>query len=883
MRGGWPLIGRDEELAVVSGAIAEPAAAGILIAGSAGVGKTRLAREALAKAQRRGRRCHWLLATESARSVPLGVFAEFASGFGPDPLRRVQEIIDALVGSPSSTTSPTRPVVGIDDAHLLDEQSALVVHQLVHRRIATVVLTQRSGEQTPDAITSLWKDERLPRMDLQPLAAHEVSTLLTAVLDGEIETTSAERLWRYTHGNALYLRQLITDEIASRRLNKRAGVWVWDGQPDFSPRLLELIKANIGRHSEQVVEVLDIVALAEPVELAVLLHMASPGAVDEAQQHGLIRFDPAAQVAHLAHPMFGEARRAMAGPIGLRTLCGRLAHTIGEVCSPSLHQTVRRAVLALESDAGRDAALLHEAANAALALLDIPLAMRLGRAATESGAGRPAQFNYAVALATAARGAQAEKILGQLAASATEDAERVHIALARAANLTWVLGEPVTAERELDAAQQAAAGCGLAHAVNAVRASCHAARGQPSTAVELATEALASREVAGLPRMMGLWGLVYGLADLGCTERLSSAAHGHAFARGDARASHLRFRMGVAYVDGLCLAGHVQKARQVAAELRHDAHDVAGSRYISTLIVALAELAAGDLTAACKWLRESAALLSPELEDEPEGTFRLSEVWLSTALAMAGDAEAAEQALAGRPVAEAGGFRYWETDQALAAAWIDAARGLPSLAVRAALEAADQARALHRPTREVMCLQTATQFGDSSCADRLAELSVIVGGPRLIAVAAHSAALHAHDGTGLLEASRCYEAFGDRVAAADAAAQAAIVLREQGRRGAGLTATAVAQRLSGETGAHTYALRANRIDLPLTARQREIVTLAARGLSNRAIADRLVLSVRTVEGHLFQASQKTGVSTREELIAMVQGRSAENRPTDRLA
>lgn len=883
MRGGWPLIGRDEELAVVSGAIAEPGAPGIVIAGSAGVGKTRLAREAIANAQRRGRRCHWILATESARSVPLGVFAEFASDFGPDPLRRIQEVIDALVGSQSPTTSPMRTVVGIDDAHLLDEQSALVVHHLVHRRVATVILTQRSGEKTPDAITSLWKDERLPRMDLQPLAAHEVSTLLTAVLEGEVESTSAERLWRYTHGNALYLRQLITDEAASGRLNKRAGVWVWDGQPDFSPRLLELIKANIGRHREQVIEVLDIVALAEPVELPVLLHMASPSAVDEAEQHGLIRIDVATGVARLAHPMFGEARRTMAGPVRLRALCGRLAHTIGEVCSPSLHQTVRRAVLALESDASRDAALLHEAANAALALLDIPLAMRLGRAATESGAGRPAQFNYAVALATAARGMQAEKILGQLAASATENTERAQIALARAANLTWVLGEPVTAERELDAAEQAAASCGLADSFTALRASCHAARGRPSAAVELATDALDVPEVTGLPRMMGLWGLVYGLADLGCPERLSHAAYRHAFARGGSHASHLRFRMGVAYVDGLCLAGHIQEARQVAAEMRRGAQDVSGSRYISALIVGLAELAAGDLAAARKWLRESAALLSPGLEDEPERTFRLSGVWLATALAMAGDDQAAEQTLAHSPVMEAGGFRYWEADHALAAAWIDAAKDLETTAVRTALEAAGQARELHRPAREVMCLQTATQFGDTSCADRLTELTSLVGGPRVIAAAAHSAALRAHNGDGLLEVSRSYETFGDRVAAADAAAQAAVAFRGRGRRGASLTATAVAQRLAGETGAHTYALRANRIDLPLTARQREIVTLAARGLSNRAIADQLVLSVRTVEGHLFQASQKTGVSTREELIAIVQGRSTEDRPAHRLA
>jgi DNA-binding NarL/FixJ family response regulator len=43
---------------------------------------------------------------------------------------------------------------------------------------------------------------------------------------------------------------------------------------------------------------------------------------------------------------------------------------------------------------------------------------------------------------------------------------------------------------------------------------------------------------------------------------------------------------------------------------------------------------------------------------------------------------------------------------------------------------------------------------------------------------------------------------------------------------------------------------------PLTARQSEIISLAARGLSNKQIAEHLTLSVRTVEGHLWRARQR---------------------------
>jgi len=56
----------------------------------------------------------------------------------------------------------------------------------------------------------------------------------------------------------------------------------------------------------------------------------------------------------------------------------------------------------------------------------------------------------------------------------------------------------------------------------------------------------------------------------------------------------------------------------------------------------------------------------------------------------------------------------------------------------------------------------------------------------------------------------------------------------------------------------------------LTDREREILALLAEGLSNKAIAARLYLSVRTVEGHLASLYNRLGVHSRTEaaLIAL---------------
>jgi ATP/maltotriose-dependent transcriptional regulator MalT len=54
-------------------------------------------------------------------------------------------------------------------------------------------------------------------------------------------------------------------------------------------------------------------------------------------------------------------------------------------------------------------------------------------------------------------------------------------------------------------------------------------------------------------------------------------------------------------------------------------------------------------------------------------------------------------------------------------------------------------------------------------------------------------------------------------------------------------------------------------EVVLTKREAQLVGLARDGISNAEIADRLVVSVRTVESHLYRAMQKLGVSDRRDL------------------
>ncbi|MBW8709882.1 MAG: helix-turn-helix transcriptional regulator, partial [Mycobacterium sp.] len=210
----WPLIGRSEEMRTIVAAISDPGLAGILVSGPAGVGKSRIVREGLSSVASQGFEPRWAVGTMSARKLPLGAFAPWAGSAGTDRLQLVRGVIESVTSAPPGTTV----VLGVDDVHLLDELSTFVLHQIVQREAAKVVLTIRDGERVPTEIYEIWRGGQFDRLDLQPLSECEITELLSATLGGPVDPDAATRLWKLTRGNALYLRNSVEEELADGRI-----------------------------------------------------------------------------------------------------------------------------------------------------------------------------------------------------------------------------------------------------------------------------------------------------------------------------------------------------------------------------------------------------------------------------------------------------------------------------------------------------------------------------------------------------------------------------------------------------------------------------------------------------------------------------------------
>ncbi|MCU1378328.1 MAG: transcriptional regulator, LuxR family, partial [Acidimicrobiales bacterium] len=180
---------------------------GVVLAGAAGVGKTRLALECLGLAEGAGLATVRVTASRSAAGLPFGAVAPLlppvdqAGGSSAADrvvvLGRSAEALVALAGG-------RRLVVLVDDANLLDGGSATLIHQLASTNAAFLLVTLRAGERAPDPVVALWKDGLLERIELAELNAKALEELLAAVLGGHLDRAAAALLAARSQGNVLF-------------------------------------------------------------------------------------------------------------------------------------------------------------------------------------------------------------------------------------------------------------------------------------------------------------------------------------------------------------------------------------------------------------------------------------------------------------------------------------------------------------------------------------------------------------------------------------------------------------------------------------------------------------------------------------------------------
>ena len=308
-----PLRGRETELGRLLLASRGGAERGALVEGDAGSGKTRLVRAAASVWAGDGRSVVWTSASHSSQQFAFGALIGVASALDPSDFdraaKRVLKVLDQM----------DRPILVVDDAHLLDDASATLLHHLALRAepVALVIVLQRD-QGRPDAVDAVDKDHLLEVLELEPLSEENSRLLFEDLMAGPVTPASARHVYELSGGNPLVVHELVRAAREAGALTAWGGIWTWRSDIQLSGRRLNhLVAKRLAGIGVQVQQVLDLLALAGPLALDELIAVVGSESVAaaEASEAVVVESSQGQKAVRCVHPLYTEVLRASMGQV----------------------------------------------------------------------------------------------------------------------------------------------------------------------------------------------------------------------------------------------------------------------------------------------------------------------------------------------------------------------------------------------------------------------------------------------------------------------------------------------------------------------------------------------------------------------------------------
>jgi DNA-binding CsgD family transcriptional regulator len=861
-----PLVGRERIVARAE-RLLDDGSGGIVLVGEGGIGKSHIASEVLRLGAERGYATASTVGTQAAAGIPLGALSHLL----PDLASPGGNVLTAARNALAERAGDRPLMLSIDDAHLLDNHSAALVLQLAMSMPSFVVATIRVGEPVPDPVVALWKEGVAERVEVGPLDDGSIEAIAALVLDGPIERQVTRAVVARADGNPLVARELCLAGLESRAIQQHDGAWSLVGQLGPTARIAELVEARVAGLATIERRALDIVAQAEPLSLRFANELGSPDALIGLERRGLVvmREDGKRRELWLSHPFYADVVRATAGPLLAASIKSELATAMQATGMRRRVDLIRVATWQLEAGRG-DSELLLSAAQETYRARDMAGTARLAAGAWDIRPDAITGYLLGTAIGFMGRHGEADAILSAATELATNDEDYARLVLANSSVLSAGLGMPEAAIALLAAADEHVAGEDARITLRAQRAHLLAFHGDVDEALELVGPILSDGRgpavvVAAMAALIayslnGRYGAAIELAERVLPEHVRLWADGLVVIPPDLlqiQADGARVAMG-------------QLDTFVVPDSPHPSRTPTTNRPIAMLRAIHAALAAflrGKPRHAQAIIDQVGPLPSDPLASSAEALRALS-------AALTGRADVATRLLARAEEAMRRENRTSNPMMDHARIWTLVVAKQPHDARHVAVEAIGRALESHRWGAALDLAHDLARIGGPS--EAMAVLEQIgdrVDGPLASARRLHVDGLARGDADSLEMASAAFAGMGAELLAAEAAADAGRAARRHGeaRRSTRLLQRAATLAASTED-VQTPSLLMPAELTPLTAREREIASLAASGLTSDAIASRLFLSVRTVDNHMQHVYQKLGIGSRTELAVAMKSR-----------
>ncbi|RPK83951.1 LuxR family transcriptional regulator [Streptomyces sp. ADI98-10] len=846
-----PVLNRESELAVIEG-LAERGRS-VLLTGPPGAGRTRLLQETLRR----------LCPPDPPGAADRAVAAHHEL---PGLLKR-----GTAAGPPGESGHPLA-VLGVDDIHQLAAAAAGPLAEAVREGRVRLLATVPAGLTLPAAVDALGRDGLLRPVEVGAFDRAGTARALRARLGGQVASDTTARFWDLTGGNPLLLTELTEGAVGDGTLRPCRGLWHWNGPPGRPVRPDATARRLLGSLDPDEEQLVAVLSLAGPVpdDLPVVMELGP--AAERLNRRGIVVAEPGEHGLRLrlGQPLSGHALVAALPALTVRRLRLRLADELepapGAARLPADAGSGLLRAVCLRLDAGRRPAAgpLLDAADAALLSREYATAERLVRAALATGGSaaddRAPDGAVALPLGRALAG-QGRCTEAEMLLAAADDRTPDAVA-ARVDNLARGLGRTEEAAALADRA--------------VLRAPRGSVRGTQS-AVRLWQDRLddVARTGDALPRESYTAPALQACVPLAAFARTELGDAPAAYAmlehcpvdgwQDDARHAHR-----VVSAHAALESGDLARARDAVERLRRadPARDVR-RRIRADVLQARLLRVTGRAPEAVALLRRAASA-----PDGPD--WFTTRAWILAQLAGA-LAESDQRTEAVRTLIEVREAVRHAVTYPLADDWTGFEEALvlgrsgdsPGALGRCG-EVARRAAAAGRRTTALAALQLMARLGPADRAETVLDtLGPFAPGTVAALRAGHIRALARQDAGALDDLAAGFARLGMYPLAAESAGQAHRAWEAAGRHRAGRDSRARSRRhLTACPGTPLpgWAAVVDRASDPegavLTVREHEVATLAATRMTNREIAARLTVSVRTIENHLYRVYSKLGVTSR---------------------